>query len=126
MHRMPTYQSGINRDVEETAMAAIVPTIDPDAMEEFEAAFHGRVVRPGDADYREARQVWNAMIDKRPAVIARCTGAADVITAVDFARDLDLLLSVKGGGHNVAAGATIPAGQLALVPLSASQRRSSV
>ncbi len=83
-------------------MVAIVPTIESDAIEEFETAFHGQVVRPGDADYREARQVWNAMIDKRPAVIARCSGVADVITAVDFARDNDLLVAIRGGGHNVA------------------------
>lgn len=66
---------------------------------------HGAVLQPGDEGYDEARTVWNAMVDKKPAVIARCTGTADVIAAVNFARDLDLLVSVKGGGHNVAGTA---------------------
>ena len=79
--------------------------IDTSTLETFRDQLRGEVLRPGDESYDEARTVWNAMIDREPAVIARCTGAADVITAVDFARDLDLLLSVKGGGHNVAGTA---------------------
>lgn len=71
----------------------------------FSDQIHGEVLQPGDDGYDEARSVWNAMIDKEPAAIARCTGAADVITAVDYARESDLLLSVKGGGHNVAGKA---------------------
>jgi FAD/FMN-containing dehydrogenase len=65
----------------------------------------GDVLRPGDDGYDETRRVWNAMIDREPAVIARCTGAADVIAAVDFARERDLLLSIRGGGHNVSGAA---------------------
>lgn len=60
---------------------------------------HGEVLLPDDDGYEEARTIWNAMIDREPAVIARCTGAADVMSAVDFARDNDLLIAVKGGGH---------------------------
>lgn len=71
----------------------------------FAEQVNGQVLQPGDDGYDEARTVWNAMIDRKPAVIVRCTGAADVMAAVDFARDLDLLLSVKGGGHNVAGRA---------------------
>ena len=62
----------------------------------------GRLIRPGDSDYDDARRVWNGMIDKRPAAIARCTGAADVLHCVRFAREHDLLVSVRGGGHNYA------------------------
>jgi FAD/FMN-containing dehydrogenase len=86
-------------------MTTISPTIGSETMEQFEEAFYGQVVRPDDEDYDEARQVWNAMIDKHPAIIARCTGVADVITAVDFARETDLLVAVRGGGHNVAGSA---------------------
>jgi FAD/FMN-containing dehydrogenase len=71
----------------------------------FHDRMHGEVLHPGDEGYGEARTVWNAMIDKYPAMIARCSGAADVMTAVDLAREHDLLLSVKGGGHNFAGTA---------------------
>jgi FAD/FMN-containing dehydrogenase len=63
---------------------------------------HGPVLQPDDEGYDDARTVWNAMIDKKPAVIAQCTGVADVITAVNFAREHELSLAVKSGGHNVA------------------------
>ena len=62
----------------------------------------GRVIAGNDADYDQARKVFNAMIDRRPAVIARCVGAADVIACVRFARDHDLVVSVRSGGHGVA------------------------
>ncbi|HET7035763.1 MAG TPA: FAD-binding oxidoreductase [Thermomicrobiaceae bacterium] len=67
--------------------------------------FRGDVIQPGDAGYDAARKVWNAMIDKRPALIALCTGTADVVAAVNVARDFDLPVAVRGGGHNVAGNA---------------------
>ena len=70
------------------------------AIEQFAATIRGGVVRPGDPGYDAARAVYNAMIDKRPGLIARCTDAGDVIAAVGFARDHGLLLAVRGGGHN--------------------------
>jgi FAD/FMN-containing dehydrogenase len=89
-------------------------------VETFSNQLNGEVLQPGDDDYEEARTVWNAMIDKEPAVIARCTGAADVIAAVNFARDLDLRPAVKGGGHNVAGNAVCDDGvMIDLSPMNA-------
>jgi FAD/FMN-containing dehydrogenase len=67
--------------------------------------FRGRLMRVDDADYDTARAVWNGAIDRRPRLIARCTGTADVIAAVRFARDHDLEIAIRGGGHNVAGTA---------------------
>jgi len=66
------------------------------------ASLRGRLLRPGSAGYDEARTIWNAVIDRRPALIARCTGAADVMRSVRFAAENDLLLAVRGAGHNIA------------------------
>ncbi len=70
-----------------------------------EAGFRGQQLRPGDAGYDEARVVWNGMIDKRPALIARCTGTADVVCAIAHAKGEGLEIAVRGGGHNVAGNA---------------------
>ncbi|HEX5138648.1 MAG TPA: FAD-binding oxidoreductase [Planctomycetota bacterium] len=78
----------------------------PEAFDALKAQLRGPVLLPGSAAYEESRTVWNAMIDRRPAAVARCLGAADVIAAVRFARERDLLLSMKGGGHNIAGLAT--------------------
>ena len=73
-------------------------------------SFSGRLLQPGDDGYDEARRVHNGLIDKRPALIARCQGAADVADAVALARTLKLEVAVRGGGHNVAGRATIDNG----------------
>ena len=65
-------------------------------------ALRGELLTAGTPEYDAARTLWNGMIDKRPALIVRCRGAADVVTAVNFAREHELLLSARGGGHNVA------------------------
>ena len=70
------------------------------ALQDFRGSLHGETLIPGDDGYDSARRIWNAMIDKRPALIARCSGTADVINSVNFARENDLLISVRGGGHN--------------------------
>ena len=79
--------------------------LDSSVIEEFRTNLYGELIRSGDADYEEARQVWNGMIDKHPALIVRATGVSDVVNAVNFARDHGLLMSVRGGGHNVAGTA---------------------
>ena len=70
------------------------------ARQELGASFRGQLIGPEDAEYDEARKVYNAMIDRRPALIARCAGADDVAGTIAFARSHDLLLAVRGGGHN--------------------------
>jgi FAD/FMN-containing dehydrogenase len=79
--------------------------IDDAVIEEFRKGVRGPVLVPGDPTYDEVRQVWNAMIDRRPPVIVRCTGNADVIAAVKFAREQGLPVSIRGGGHSAAGSA---------------------
>jgi len=66
------------------------------------ATFHGELLRLGDEPYDEARRVWNGAIERRPAMIARCGGAADVAAALELARDRELPVAVRGGGHSIA------------------------
>jgi FAD/FMN-containing dehydrogenase len=79
-------------------------------VQQFADRLRGRLMQPGDDGYDKARRVWNGMIDRRPALIGRCAGAADVIAAVQFARDHRLLVSVKGGGHNITGNAVCEGG----------------
>jgi len=80
-------------------------TIDDEQIERFQTGVRGDVIRPDDVEYDDARAVWNGMIDKYPTLIARCRSVADVIRAVEFARENDLHVAVRGGGHNVAGTA---------------------
>lgn len=89
-----TTKSGKNENVEITRV------------EEFKANFGGPLLTHLDKEYDEVRKIWNGMHDKKPAFIARCSGVADVIAAVNFARDNDVLISVRGGGHNVGGTAS--------------------
>ena len=77
-------------------------TIGEEALTDFRARVRGDVVLPTDSSYEEVRVIWNAMIDRRPAMIVRCTGTADVMQAVRFANENKLLVSIRGGGHNIA------------------------
>src|SRR5689334_2439077 len=74
--------------------------LDAAAVEAFGAGLRGQLVRPHDADYDTARRVYNGMIDKRPALIARCADVADVIHSVNFARQAGIAPAVRGGGHS--------------------------
>jgi FAD/FMN-containing dehydrogenase len=76
----------------------------------FDQAFRGKLIRPEDADYEQARHVWNGAIDRRPALIARCSTADDVAAVVNLARESKLSLAVRGGGHNVAGSGVCDGG----------------
>src|SRR2546428_193644 len=85
---------------------AATQIVDDASIDALRFNFRGDLIRPGEPDYEEQRRVFNGLIDKRPALIARCTGTADVAAAVNFARDRGLLVAVRGGGHSVAGFST--------------------
>ena len=72
---------------------------------ELKSHFRGDLLLPTDVGYDEVRQIWNAMVDRRPALVARCTSSEDVVQAVRFARKRNLIVSIRGGGHNIAGNA---------------------
>ena len=80
------------------------------AISELAGSFSGRLIQPTDPAYEEARKLHNGLIDKRPALIARCAGLADILDAVRLARKLGLEIAVRGGGHNVAGLASVNGG----------------
>ena len=84
--------------------------IDQKAIDDLRARVRGVLLTPSQAGYDDARSIWNAMIDRRPALILRCLGTADVIQGVKFAGEHGLALSVKGGGHNIAGLAVCDGG----------------
>jgi FAD/FMN-containing dehydrogenase len=101
-------------------------------IEQFQTRFHGEVIRPGDPDYDQARRIWNASVDRRPGLIARCSGVADIVAAVNFAREQQLLVAVRGGGHNVGGravcdgGIVIDLSRMKAVHVDAANRRARV
>ena len=80
------------------------------AVSDFATRFSGQLLQPTDAAYEDARKVHNGLVDKRPALILRCRGVADVVEAVNLARSLNLEVAVRGGVHNVPGRATVDAG----------------
>src|SRR5918997_3912978 len=74
--------------------------LDEATVEQFKTALRGELIQPSDEGYDEARKVYNGMIDKRPRMIACCSDVADAISCVNFARENEVLLAVRGGGHN--------------------------
>jgi len=87
-------------DVQAVTLSGKTTLITAAAVKDFAANLHGRLLSAGDSDYDQARRLWNRMIDRRPALIARCSGAADIARAVSFARERELLVAVRGGGHS--------------------------
>jgi hypothetical protein len=75
--------------------------IKEDHIQRFRTTFRGELIRPGEEGYENARKIWNASVDKHPGIIARCLGVAEVVAAVNFACENELLVAVRGGGHNV-------------------------
>jgi len=96
--------------------------IDSKAVEKLRARFRGALLRPGEEGYDEVRRIWNGAIDRRPALIARCAGTDDVVEAVRFARECDLPVSVRGGGHAVAGHAVCDGGLMIDLSLMKSVR----
>lgn len=86
--------------------------VSPDAIESLRSAMRGDVLTPHDEGYDKARLIWNGMFDKRPTFVARCDGTADVIAAVNFAREHDMLTAVRCGGHNSAGSGSCDGGIL--------------
>ncbi|NKE35326.1 FAD-binding oxidoreductase [Natronococcus sp. JC468] len=84
---------------------SVTTTPTDDEADVLEEQLRGELLRPGDSRYDEARSVWNGMVDRHPAMIVRARGVSDVIAAVSFAREHELLLSVRGAGHNIAGNA---------------------
>ena len=85
-------------------------TLQEETLRKFKESLRGELIRTGDAGYDDARSIWNAMIDRRPALIAICMGVADVVNCVNFAREHGVTLSVKGGGHNISGLAVCDGG----------------
>ncbi len=92
------------------AMDGRAVEISPEVLQSFKAGFRGPVLTPDDAAYEESRRIWNATIDRHPGLIVRCTGTVDVVQAVRFAHQHRLLVSVRGGGHNIAGLAVCEGG----------------
>jgi FAD/FMN-containing dehydrogenase len=86
--------------------------MDTEAVQQLRATFRGEVIGPDDPGYEQARKVFNGMVDKRPALIARVRGVADVVAAVKFARGQNLPIAIRGGGHSVAGHGTCDGGLL--------------
>jgi FAD/FMN-containing dehydrogenase len=97
-------------NIEIAAMTGRQVMLNADVIEQFRTGLRGGHLLRGDDGYDAARKIYNAMIDHRPAIIARCAGVADVIDAVNFARSNHLLVSVRGGGHNVSGNAACDGG----------------
>ena len=106
--------------------------LSPATMEAFGASLRGPLITPGDPAYDETRQIWNAMIDRKPGLIARCANADDVVSAVNFARTHGLVVAIRGGGHNIAGNAVCDGGlmidlsPMKAVRVDASARRATV
>src|SRR6188474_2555795 len=86
------------------------PFLETTASDELGGSFRGELLLPTSPSYDTARRIWNGAVDRRPACIARCTGVADVVAAVRFARERDLVVAVRSGGHGVSGHAVCDRG----------------
>ncbi|WP_440765721.1 FAD-binding oxidoreductase [Natronorubrum sp. DTA7] len=112
---MPDSQNHVGDDaaMTQTTVATregTTTTLPRETVEAFREHLRGQLLSPADAGFEEATRIWNGMIEKRPVLVVQPTGTADVVAAVHFARDHDLLLSVKGGGHNIGGTALADGG----------------
>jgi FAD/FMN-containing dehydrogenase len=103
-------KGGIMSELRATTIDGDETVLAETAVEGLKTRLRGRLIRRRDEEYDEARAVFNAMINRYPALIIRCAGVADVIDAVNFARDNNLLVAVRGGGHNVTGSAVCDGG----------------
>jgi len=108
-HHLAAAHAGVEAIMQEPNEVATKPISDG-TVAALRAGMHGQIILPEDSAYDTARSVWNAMIDKRPGAIARCTGAADVMHVVRIAREEGLTVSVRGGGHHIAGNALCDGG----------------
>src|SRR5271169_630139 len=97
-------------DLRAVKLSGAETTIERAAVQEFRASLRGPLLTVGQEGYDAARRVWNGMIDKHPSLIARCADVADVVRAVTFARERELLLAVRGGGHSFPGYSTCDGG----------------
>ncbi|WP_458211089.1 FAD-binding oxidoreductase, partial [Haladaptatus sp. NG-SE-30] len=93
-----------------TSREGSTTTLSGETIEAFSQRVRGALLFPSDSGFEEATRLWNGMIEKTPALVVQPTGTADIVAAVDFAREHDLALSVKGGGHNIAGTALVDGG----------------
>ena len=93
-----------------STLGSNIITISESALKKFVSGLRGEVVLKDHPQYDEVRKIWNGMIDKKPAIIVRCMGVSDIIDCINLASENNLLISVRGGGHNIAGSAVCEAG----------------
>src|SRR5688572_21802959 len=98
------------RSVATAERSALGAQVDRSLIDALRSQLRGPLLVPGEPGYEDARSIWNAMIDRRPAAIARCLGVADVVAGVKFAAEHGITLSIKGGGHNISGLAVCDGG----------------
>jgi hypothetical protein len=109
---MAATPAALERELPALRQSGQATAIERSALDEFAGSLRGQVILPDHAEYETARRIWNRMIDKRPAMIVRCAGAADVAHAVTFARERELVLAVRGGGHSFPGYSTCDGGMV--------------
>src|SRR5262245_46212103 len=99
-------------DLQANVLTGGETTVKEHVIEALKGALKGQVLTPDSGEYNEVRTIWNGMIDRHPALIVRCATDADVVQAVRFARDNQLIVAVRGGGHNIAGNAVCDGGMM--------------